>query len=362
MSYYRRGVTLAAWCAGLAGVIVLLLRARLDPAVPPGHRGGIAAAAAWGSTGDPSALFIRGIRLLALGTAIYLLVVTVLALIALSSRSARMIRISNRITVPLVQRVVASSLGVAMAAGSLAGTTRAWAASPAPPPPAVAAVGAESTAPTVVTTAVYPPIPDDPPTLRRLPDNGPGSPSPREDPRSGPRAPAPSGDTVTTALQTPGPTTSEPRPVETTTTAPRPVDTSAVGASHPDPSTERQPLDTSSTATGPTDAPPPNAGGPPSRTTPPAAPDRAPVTPELQAATPPSPVGGSPIVWTVRPGDHLWLIASSCLAAALNRHPTDLEIDHLWRRVIADNRHVLPDPGNPDLLYVGMQIVVSGVG
>jgi nucleoid-associated protein YgaU len=73
----------------------------------------------------------------------------------------------------------------------------------------------------------------------------------------------------------------------------------------------------------------------------------------------PAPSAG-PVVnrWTVRPGDDLWSISESVLAARTGRRPDDRAVASLWLKVIEANRATLPDPANPDLIFAGEVIVV----
>ncbi|GAC1308738.1 MAG: hypothetical protein NVSMB16_05040 [Acidimicrobiales bacterium] len=112
-----------------------------------------------------------------------------------------------------------------------------------------------------------------------------------------------------------------------------------------------QPTTTTIVAPAPTTAPPTTAPplvspGPRPSTPGPSSQVPAPSTPAVPAAV------GS---WTVRPGDHLWLIAST----VTQRHRGTTEagvVDRYWRAVIELNRSSLPDPANPDLLFSGMEI------
>lgn len=70
-------------------------------------------------------------------------------------------------------------------------------------------------------------------------------------------------------------------------------------------------------------------------------------------ATPTADVEPSRATWTVQPGDHLWSIAERTLARAWERQPSDDETTAYWQRLIARNRPVLTDPGNPDLILPG---------
>ena len=62
-------------------------------------------------------------------------------------------------------------------------------------------------------------------------------------------------------------------------------------------------------------------------------------------------------VWTVRPGDNLWDIAETTLAAR-SPDPTPAEVWRYWRRVIEANRSRLVDPGDPGLILPGQSIVL----
>ena len=62
--------------------------------------------------------------------------------------------------------------------------------------------------------------------------------------------------------------------------------------------------------------------------------------------------------WTVRPGDSLWSIAESALAAAWGQPADAQELAHYWWRVVEANRASLPIPANPDLLFPGDEVVV----
>lgn len=64
------------------------------------------------------------------------------------------------------------------------------------------------------------------------------------------------------------------------------------------------------------------------------------------------------MVHEVVAGDHLWSISERALAAAWDRQPSDEEVASYWRAVIAANRAVLVDPGDPDLLYPGQVVTL----
>ena len=62
-----------------------------------------------------------------------------------------------------------------------------------------------------------------------------------------------------------------------------------------------------------------------------------------------------PLVWLVRPGDHLWSISGEHLAIVLDRGPTPEEHARYWLHVIEAARPVIRS-GDPDLIYPGEEI------
>jgi hypothetical protein len=69
------------------------------------------------------------------------------------------------------------------------------------------------------------------------------------------------------------------------------------------------------------------------------------------------PVGSysAPLVWLVRPGDHLWKIAGEHLQIVLERSPTQDEHARYWLEVINAARPVIRS-GDPDLIYPGEEV------
>jgi nucleoid-associated protein YgaU len=65
----------------------------------------------------------------------------------------------------------------------------------------------------------------------------------------------------------------------------------------------------------------------------------------------------APPSWTVASGDSFWSIAAETLAQA-GEAPTDRQVIGYWRRVVEANRGRLLDPGNPDLLVPGQELVL----
>jgi hypothetical protein len=63
----------------------------------------------------------------------------------------------------------------------------------------------------------------------------------------------------------------------------------------------------------------------------------------------------APLVWLVRPGDHLWKVAGEHLQIVLDREPTRDELARYWVEVIDAARPVIRS-GDPDLIYPGEEI------
>lgn len=343
---------LTLWTAGLIGAIAGLSRLGSGDLGGPPVRGGAAALGQWVTTRDPASVLMAAVRGVALGTAIYLLAVTVLALVAHASRAASLMALSERVTVPLVRRLVGSVLGVAVAAGPFAGASSAWAAR-LPPPPVVTLSAGGPADPAATTAEAPPPAPaPDPPTLRRLPDNDPTAAITPSTTQTLPASAAPQAST------TEAPTTTESVITAPITGSPAPATTS--------PATHASPPAVSPPPAVP--LPPAALPGPASPPVPtaPAGPALAPAPPPTIADPPPTDNAGAvvpatPATWTVRPGDHLWRIARLSLQAARGRPVSDAEVAPYWLSVVERNRSSLPDPANADLLYVGMTVVLPPI-
>ena len=65
----------------------------------------------------------------------------------------------------------------------------------------------------------------------------------------------------------------------------------------------------------------------------------------------------APPSWTVASGDSFWSIAAETVTQA-GEAPTDRLVIGYWRRVVEANRGRLLDPGNPDLLVPGQELVL----
>lgn len=60
---------------------------------------------------------------------------------------------------------------------------------------------------------------------------------------------------------------------------------------------------------------------------------------------------------TVEPGDNFWMLAEQQLADQLGRAPSDVEVHPHWQRLVDTNRDRLVQPGNPDLILPGQQLI-----
>ena len=77
------------------------------------------------------------------------------------------------------------------------------------------------------------------------------------------------------------------------------------------------------------------------------------------AATAPDPTSSRR--WTVAAGECLWSITSDLVHEAKGHAVTDAELIAPWQALIAANRSQLPDPANPDLLYVGTVLTIPAL-
>jgi LysM domain len=98
------------------------------------------------------------------------------------------------------------------------------------------------------------------------------------------------------------------------------------------------------------------------RDIPTAAMTRRPATdPPRASRSPPAPATGdsaaTPPSLTVEAGDSFWSIAAETLAEA-GEASTDRRVIGYWRRLVEANRGRLLDPGNPDLLVPGQELVL----
>ena len=65
--------------------------------------------------------------------------------------------------------------------------------------------------------------------------------------------------------------------------------------------------------------------------------------------------------WTIAPGDHLWHVAEATLGA-VGPQPTDAETARYLAALVEQNRSILLDPGDPDLVRPGQVFSLPPVG
>jgi nucleoid-associated protein YgaU len=145
----RRGgapVTLASWFLLLGLITVGLHRAGTGPLAPPPVRQP-ELWADWLAARDPVAAAIALVRLAALGAVWYLLAASAIGAVLRLCRAQRLVRVSDRLTVPALRRLLVATAGVTLASG----VTPTLSAYAGPAPPAVVAA-AQATSTTVATT------------------------------------------------------------------------------------------------------------------------------------------------------------------------------------------------------------------
>jgi hypothetical protein len=139
-------------------------------------------------------------------------------------------------------------------------------------------------------------------------------------------SPRPAAASIVGAMQDPGP------PTATMTRGPRDMPTAVM---------TRLPAEDMPTAVmtrlPATDAPPASRGPP------------AHATVDAAAA--------APVSWTVEAGDSFWSIAAETVAPAGDARD-DRRVICYWRRLVEVNRGRLLDPGNPDMLVPGQELVL----
>ena len=231
---------------------------------------------------------------------VYLIGITVFAVLVRATGAVRPARWLDKVTVPAARHLLGSVVGLSLAVTTVHPPTAAWATSAELRPAATATTGADTTG-ADTTGADISDISEEPPLLRR-----------RTDPLIEP-APSPS---AVTRLDPP-PT---PIPSETALLDP--------------------PL------------PPPAVIAPPDRATPDrATPDR--VAPDAVDVTPTEDPAKEQEHWHVTSGDHLWGIAEATVEAHVGGPAKEATVRRYWRRLIAENRNRLVDPDNADLIFPG---------
>ncbi|MFN0029020.1 MAG: LysM peptidoglycan-binding domain-containing protein [Acidimicrobiales bacterium] len=306
----------------------------------------------WLVHNPPDAVAARLVWGLGLLAGLYLALLHLVGLLALTCRSARLLRSVDRASGGLFRK-----LGAGAAAAGLCGTVLSVG------PAGAATLEGPSPVPTTADntdqyrTTGYPTAqryvmtgPDltllrqgtdpGPPPMKLLPPTSApdtGAPSVGAASASAPSASAPSAGAPSTGARSTGKPSAGTSSTGTSSTG-----TSATGASSA--VVDRGPVPVTATATPLMrliDAP---ASGPSAGPGAPGAP----------------PAGTTPLTWEVRQGDNLWDIATAVQASV---GATDDEAVHgYWLELIAANRDRLSDPNNPDLIFMGQQLLLPPAG
>lgn len=301
MSAWRRTLPLLAWVAALvAGVALFHALGRGQLAPPP-----LTDPGAWGpwlEAREPTVAAVAVLRLVVLALAWYLVGTTTVGIVARLLRAARLVRVADALTVPAVRRLLRGALGVGLATAMVGAAT--------------APVPKQAPAPTLAVSTPSHVAPGDEGPVLRAADEGPTL-----------RAAAGEGPTLRAAVDA-GPTL---RAVaEEAGEVPA---VSHAGASTDEPRLRRSERDILEAVPGLRQV-------------------------DTGASDDPAPEDGH---HRVRSGESLWSIAQDTLAEAWEREPTDAEVLAYWHRLIDDNRAMLPDPDNPDLIFPGDRLHLPSV-
>lgn len=277
----------------------------------------------WLSAREPVDAAFALLRLGALAAVGYLLLITLVGVLARCSGRARLVRWSDRASLPLVRRALDGAVGVGFTASALGlafvpiGARVVAAAAPGAAVVEVAAGDATmraTSSATAVATA----------TMSALPD-----------------AAEPAQAEAVVAAQAEGPASSAAATLRATEAAGGGTATMA--------------------ASTPADAGPTPADAEPTPTAPETAGEPAslddPAPTATAGATPAEAVLPASMTWTVAPGDHLWSIAEHTVSGGTGTADEDVTAEY-WQRLITVNRDVLVDPDCPDLLFVGQVLTL----
>jgi hypothetical protein len=341
----------------------------------------------WLADTPPPTMAMAVVRLAALAAIAYLLAATVLAVAAGLIRAKPLEAAARRLTPAVVRRMATGGGGVGLALGTALGAVPSPDLGPhpviatgaigspeadlAPAPPKVATMTRhEPHVATMTRTA-------DPPAPGAASASDATAPSPGDE--RGAPGPAAAGDSSgpgeTSAIPGPGAPSSG-RAGATGGAAPPAGDLAATlaavgGASTPTrvgdgsgPAQARRTVRAGPAADTPGPSPPAVgvAGGPtgadglPPLTATMVRTDGSPVPGVGSGTSPPLPQPGN--TWVVGPGDSFWSIAEDVIAPSGGGPPSERAVGRYWRRLIDANRAELIDPGNPDVLVPGQELVL----
>jgi nucleoid-associated protein YgaU len=303
----RSTIRLTAWTAGL------LVAGRLLYGTGAGTNGlripltTLADARAWLADTPPPTMAMAVVRLVALAAVAYLLAATALAVAANLVGARPLQATAMRLTPAVVRRMATGGGGVGLALGAGLGALPVPGLTPHPIVAAAAAGAAEA--------APAPAAPDVATMIRHDSHLA----------------------TITRASDPPDPGTSAASPAAPPSVA-EPTDGPGVGAGDGDDGGD---------ATGTAELPPLTATM-----------TRTDGSPAPAVGTVPSPMPVPGDTWIVQPGDSFWSIAEDVLGSPGGVPPGERDVGRYWCRLIDANRTGLVDPGNPDLLVPGQELVV----
>jgi hypothetical protein len=285
----------------------------------------------WAADRDAVVATVAVLRLVVLALAWYLVGVTTVGAIARVARWARLVRVTDTLSVPVVRRVLRASLGVGLATTVVVSSTGATV--PVSGPTTARAAG--QTASVDDGPTMHPPAPD------QLPGMRPVEPAPSA---ASLQADATTEDTIAHDSPSDDPIddmAAHDEAAPPTGMRPLPADTPTADATTTDAAT--------------TEAAPPDA--PPRHATPPDTAAPAPRDTPVDAPAP-SHVAPADDLVTLVEGDHLWAVAERHLAGLHGGDVSDEVVGDYWRRLIDVNRGRLVDPDDPDLVFPGQRFVL----
>lgn len=298
MRSWRHALPLIAWMGALlVGLAAFHGLGRGPMAAPPVTDPG--AWGDWAAARDPLVAAVAVLRLVVLALAWYLVGVTTVGLVARLLRAARLVRVADALTVPMVRHLLQSALGVGLATAMVGAAT----------------VPASSTAPRVATDHATMEAPAEPGAghvslVRYAADDAEVTMAPAVD------------DAEVTMART--------EPTEDAGGAP--VSMRLLEEAGTDPPAGEVTMR-------------PSGRDEPGEAT-------------LRAVE----QGPGTDAHRVAAGESLWSIAQDALADRWDREPTEGEVLDYWERVIERNRDALPDPDNPDLLFPGDEVELPSTG
>jgi hypothetical protein len=163
MTRLRRALPLAAWIAGLVATLAVLGALGHGQLAAPPLRSATGLRQWVDERGAATAAFAV-LRILAVGATWYLLGTTVLGVAARATRDARLIKLADAASLPVVRRLASGIAGVGLTASAALGVAPLSTRSGPPPQPQASATAAG--------VATMQRLPDGAEVMRRLPDGG----------------------------------------------------------------------------------------------------------------------------------------------------------------------------------------------